>query len=83
MQTESDLHGQDDSPNVCFERVEVTETDTSPAKTLTILQGASTRKPTVIEGAVDVSELSSRSDGGVSVMEYCGEKLRCLSEGKL
>ena len=38
---------QDDSSNVCPKVVEVPETDTSPAETLNILQGARTNEEAV------------------------------------
>ena len=69
-QVERDQHEQVVSPNVCPERREVPETDTSPAKTLTVLQGTCTSEQTVSRSAVDVSDLTSRGDDGVVVVEY-------------
>ena len=45
--TERDHRERVVSPNVCPERIDVSETDTSPAKTLTVQQGASTSEQTV------------------------------------
>ena len=81
--TERDLREQNVSPNVCPERVEVPETDTSPVKTLAILQRACTSQRTVRKSAVDMSELPSRSDDGLSVSEFCAEEARSFSEAEM
>ena len=81
--TERDLRDQNVSSNVCPKRVEVPETDTSPAITLIFSRKASTSEQTVSKGAVDVSELSSRSDDGMSVSQYCAEKLRFFGESEI
>ena len=74
-QTERNQRERDVFRKVGTIRSEVPETDTSRAKTLTVLQRACTSEQTVSRGAVDVSELSSRSDDRVSVSEYCADKL--------
>ena len=53
------------------------------AKISTVLPGTSTSEQTVSKGAVGVSELSSPSDDGVSVSEYCAEMLRFFGEKEL
>ena len=70
---------QDDSSNVCPKVVEVPETDTSPAETLNILQGARTNEEAVNWGAVDFGERSGHSDDEVSVSGYSAEKLRSFN----
>ena len=78
--TERDQREQDVSPNVCPPGTEVPETDMFLPKTLTVSQERRTNGQAVSKGAVDMSEQSSQSDDGVSVSEYCAEKVRSLSE---
>ena len=66
---------------MCPKRVEVPETDRSPVKILTVLQGASTSEQLVSKSSVDASELSNRSDDGVRVSEFYAENLGSLSKG--
>ena len=82
-QTGRDLRDRNVSSNVCPKRIEVPETDMSPAKTLIFSRKASTSEQRVSKGAVDVSELSSRSDDGMSVSQYCAEKLRSFGASEL
>ena len=80
--TEIDLCDQDVSPNVCPERVEVPETDTTTAKSLTILQRLRTGEQTVSSGTVGVHQQSNRRDDEVNWGEHCTEKLRSLGGGE-
>ena len=68
---ERDLCDQDVSTNLCPARVEVPETNTSPAKTLTNLQGFRTSVQAISRRTVGVDEQLSRSDNEVVVGEYC------------
>ena len=74
-QTEGDQPDQDVSPNVCPERKEVLEIDTSPAKLLTFLQTSCKGEQAVSGRAVDGSDQSSQSNVGASVSEDCAQKM--------
>ena len=74
------------------ETVQNLETDTSPVKTMTVLQIAlpgtningtnSQSKETVLQEIVNL-ERSVGSRGGTDVSVYCEDKLRSLSEGEI
>ena len=71
------------SPKVCSERVEVHDTDTSPAKTLTILQGVRTHEQAVSGGAVDTGDRLNQSEDRLTASDYCAEKMRSFGESEL
>ena len=67
------------SPDVCPNTAEISETDTSPAKTITVIQGVRSilqieGLDVVSSGTVEVAGRTSESDDGMRVSKDCAEK---------
>ena len=78
-----DQRGRDVSPIECPERIGNLETETSPAKTLIVLQGVWTDEQAAKRETFGKGEQSSRSDYEVSLGKFSTERSRSSSEREL